>query len=651
MSNTNSSAKGTRKPLQIALILGAALLFAGVFAVSLFADRGGAAHVQPALQVVYVKDQQLLAQTTGKQEQTLTVAERLVGNGVSQEDWEYLLYDLSAYPQQWIKQTGTLLFYPQKIESSYETDQRYELHYRDLADETISGMLATNVTNYSVSQGGEIVVYRRDNGELFLHDLQNSTQLASSSDWYFELSAAGDKLVYSDDGTMYLADLQEGSEPEVIDDQYPSLHSVNEDFTQIYYYKDEAFYVKESGQSARKLFEDVSYIEQIFEDGSIYYTFEEYVSTPYEQFVIDDMAEADLGIVEPQIDDFWVAASDDAQTPVFDEEAYEEAADIYWEKMYRDELREELALLSYDEWPTSLYFFDGKQSHLVTRDYDSYSYTYNGGAHSQSPFWIYYKETNAAAAPVPISELEDIYQLEDILYGYSDYDYDDEQEEKLYLAFGKEEQALDASFDPYSISVHPSGESVYFLREDGEEAYALVQAQISEGKLVNEQVKDKGVSSYYFYGDYWHDEPIYFKNMLEDQLSEDMYWFSYGYVAGDLYIAGEKIDSMVNPDSVTIQPDGSLFYMTQYSSDAQSGVLKRYDGNETAMIAQDVFQYVTLSDGTVIYLRNYNVRKGHGDLYLYMPGKTDRMLDERVRFIAAANAADDASSSKTKGGK
>lgn len=647
MSNTNASAKGARKPLQIAVILGAALLFAAVFAISLFADRGGAAHVQPSLQVVYVKDQQLLAQTTGKQEQKFTVAEQLVGKGISQEDWDYMLYDLGLYAQDWIKQAGTLLFYPQKIESSYDVDQRYELHYRDLADETRSGMLATNVTGYSVSQNGETIVYRRDNGELFTHDLKDSTRLAASSDWYFELHAAGDKLVYSDDGVLYLADLKAGSKPEVIDDQYPSLHSVNEDFTQVYYYKDEAFYVKESGQSAKQLFENVSYIEQIYEDGSMYYTFDEYASYPYEQFVIDDLAEADQGIVEPEIDDYWVTASGDDQTPVFDEVAYEDALDIYWEKMYRDEMREEMSSLTFDDWSSSLYFFDGTQSHLVTSDYDSYSYSYNEEARSQSPFWIYYKEISSENGSILLSELEDIYQLEDILYGYSDYETD----EKLYIAFGKDEQILDASFDPYSISVHPSGESIFFLREDEEDAYELVQAQISDGKLINEQVKDNDVSGYYFLGKYWNDEPIYFKNMLEDQLSEDMYWVGYGYVAGDMYIAGEKIDRLVNPNSIFVQPDGTLFYMTQYSSDAQSGTLKRYDGNETTIIGHDVFQYVTLDDGSIVYLRNYNIRKSYGDLYLHIPGQTDQRLDERVSLIAAAHASNDASKTKTQGGK
>lgn len=96
-------------------------------------------------------------------------------------------------------------------------------------------------------------------------------------------------------------------------------------------------------------------------------------------YVIDDMAEADQALTEPEYPDYPDYSDYDSDEE-YDEavEAYEDAwdeyddaSDLYYEKELRDELRESLQDSTIDVEVYSLYYYDGKESVALSKNLTS----------------------------------------------------------------------------------------------------------------------------------------------------------------------------------------------------------------------------------------------------------------------------------------
>lgn len=87
-------------------------------------------------------------------------------------------------------------------------------------------------------------------------------------------------------------------------------------------------------------------------------------------------------------------------------------------------------------------------------------------------------------------------------------------------------------------------------------------------------------------------------------------------------------------DHVAFRDDGSFVYLVGEEDD-NSYQLKSYKDGEITTIADDVFDFGFTTGGDLLYLRDYNVNRCAGTLYLYN-GKDSTKLDDDVCTIIPA---------------
>ena len=84
-------------------------------------------------------------------------------------------------------------------------------------------------------------------------------------------------------------------------------------------------------------------------------------------------------------------------------------------------------------------------------------------------------------------------------------------------------------------------------------------------------------------------------------------------------------------DHVAFRDDGSFVYLVGEEDD-NSYQLKSYKDGKITTIADDVFDFGFTTGGDLLYLRDYNLNRCVGTLYLYN-GKDSTKLDDDVAAI------------------
>ena len=97
-----------------------------------------------------------------------------------------------------------------------------------------------------------------------------------------------------------------------------------------------------------------------------------------------------------------------------------------------------------------------------------------------------------------------------------------------------------------------------------------------------------------------------------------------------VFVNGVRIDDDVH-SHVAFQDDGSFVYLVGEEDD-NSYQLKSYKDGEITTIADDVFDFGFTTGGDLLYLRDYNLNRCVGTLYLYN-GKDSTKLDDDVAAI------------------
>ncbi len=102
---------------------------------------------------------------------------------------------------------------------------------------------------------------------------------------------------------------------------------------------------------------------------------------------------------------------------------------------------------------------------------------------------------------------------------------------------------------------------------------------------------------------------------------------------GTLFLNGTEIDDDVYPYYVKYT-DAAIYYIRDIDSDKEEGTLYMYKNGKITEIADDVAtqNFVSLEDGQIAYFTDYNYGKNRGDLYVFN-GRENIKIDTDVSVI------------------
>ena len=76
----------------------------------------------------------------------------------------------------------------------------------------------------------------------------------------------------------------------------------------------------------------------------------------------------------------------------------------------------------------------------------------------------------------------------------------------------------------------------------------------------------------------------------------------------------------------------AMYFISAPNGATGNGTLKRWDGKNETVIAENAFAFQYKANGKLAYLQNYDFTTGVGDLYYY-DGKQSRLLDTGVTAL------------------
>lgn len=615
-----------------ALIIGAAALaivVVAVLAIVLFSGSGSKGNYE-----LYLKDNEIYYTDFSKKDPVEITSRLTNGADLPNEVYEEISGEVGDYIA--FSKNGKRMFYPDRVDMESEG---ITLYYRDLNKPKQDPVkIDADVSAYSIDEAGTSLVYIKGSDRiLYHHDLEEKQKIASNVD-SFAASADCEKVAYlNEEGSFYV--WYAGEDSIKVASDVESVESVSDDLTTIYYIKDGSLYCQAEGESDRqKIGSDVYHVIRIYDSGEVYFTKQETAEVTLMDYVTDDLASADAAMEEPEDpvypeepeypsrrDYDTTAAYNDAKDQyeedmdAYDEKcdeiyaAYEEAYELWWAKLERDDMRETLKTWTVSTTSYSLYYYDGESSTLVT---DRMAYSYGNNAYSSAAILVQLRP-NAAAAKIKLSEVESVYDVESMV----SYPSDDDLEYQL--AIGPVLNPLDQETAVY-YRMSSNGDTLYFLDDLSEDGYGdLYKIIIDDGVLGSAELFDVDVCTQGL-SFVSPDQLAYFKNVNTDS------W------KGDLYIDGEEVDYDVLLYSVSRYGDDFL-YFTDWNSEKEYGTLKVYNGKDKEKVADDIHDYTVTASDDILYLYDYSLNYYKGSLYLY-DGKDATKIDDDVSGLIFVSA-------------
>ena len=193
----------------------------------------------------------------------------------------------------------------------------------------------------------------------------------------------------------------------------------------------------------------------------------------------------------------------------------------------------------------------------------------------------------------------------------------------------------------------------------------LKQIELAEGKLQEPVVYDTGVTGIAYVTEvdsdetknlcYWKEDALYINKKKVEGITDaediELEWIDDGvlYYYQDIdknnednetgtlcvYKDGKtkQIASDVKLYSLQKEADGRFYYMKDYDSDGQEGVLCYLEDNEPVVAVEDVHEYCVTENGSIYYLKNYDEVNYTADLYLHEK-KEEKLIQSDVQGAA-----------------
>ncbi|MDO4295921.1 MAG: hypothetical protein Q4D90_07165 [bacterium] len=544
---------------------------------------------------LYLKDGEIFY-TDYSKKGTLKITSRLTnGDDISDSELSDLSYTLGYYIT--FTDDGSRIFFPDRIDDINDgITNGFTLYYRDVNKPNEEAVeIDSDVIKYAINSDGTKVVY-----------------------------------VKGSDRTLYLNNL---TDKEKISSRVTSIEYASSDLSTIYYIKDGCLYKQlEGSEDKTKITSNISNVISVYDSGEVYYTKAEVVEKNLWDYVDDDMASSDTALTVPEYPDYpdspdypswwnyendeeYEAAKAQYETAYEDYEAireqitadYNAACDVYWEKLDRDDLREELQNATMEIKEYTLYYFNGTEETIITDALVNEWVRYA----DDKPVMIFQVYNQFDVPKVKLSEISSVdwasWLVESSLYSSSEW----------CVAVGSVLSIIEQDYST-SFYISSDGSTIYFVNSEDKELYkvAITDEQVGKPELFDSDVSWVSLI--------FDDNIAYYKN-------------TYIVYSGDLYVNGEEIDYDVRLSdlySTNISfKDGRVLYYTDWNSAKSYGTLKAFKNGKKTKIADDVHDFDITSDGDILYLYDYSTNYYTGILYLYNNGEPKKVDDEVVALI------------------
>lgn len=600
--------KSRKKGFLFALIgiLTAAVITGGIFVYPLLNESIQKESSEPVPDVaLYVKDGELFYRDIYK-DQSIQVSRNLIEDESKFEDNEIKdLYNNLKY-ETYIKNNGKLVFFPDKITKSnltvHGTIKKYSLYWRNMnISDSEPVKVDSDIWSYFTSKDGKYVVYvKGDDYQIYQYntekDEKEKLEISANDYMYRAFSLSDDKkryLIFTNEEELYIKSFEEPLEK--IDVNVSEFNFMPDSNEQIYYVKNGSLYIKKIGQEKEKIASNVGNekdilgytdgVKKAYKDGTMYYI-------------------KDLLFSESEYVDF------DTGSRKFDGNDYSSSNSLKLSK-----IKEALDAICSRE--LTLCFFDGKQEKEIGKIED-----YIPVLSDSSPIFYYTTYDMTMYEKVKASDFTDFESEADAAKAIKSQVWVNLRKcRKDYIAFRDKSKEITSLVEEYGYINKIDEKNCYFFKSTFNGLNDVYKASIENKELTDFQLIESDVASFNVTPD---DRLIYFKDKSQSEYMD----------IGDLYIDGEKIDYDVL--SIRYPFNGfyykeitkSLYYLKDYT-DSFGGTLKCFNNGEKTKISNDVLKFYVLSQGNVLYLKNYNKEYNVSDLYLYRQGESIR-IDEDV---------------------
>ena len=501
-----------------------------------------------------------------------------------------------------LSKDGSKLFY---ISTDLETEIRLcyiDLKAKNATPVRISGGV---VLAFSVNESATLVTFMRDDNNLYQYDMQSgkAEKIASDLEEVFVASRDGSKIVYTTENGLYLYSSL-GQTEKLSNDYCSQVYTPDDALSTIYYVdEDDTLFCNKTGK-AEDSFKIASGVDTLYglTENGVYYTTDSKTVTMYD-YVNQDLLSVDPDSLERPEYPFSFEYDTDAEYRAAmeqyeaDMEVYEHANDL--RELQKDLAREQYTLVT-------LNYFNGSQSSVVAEDVRGISISYASSyAHAAAVLEYAYPDPEKAAALT----MDDLEAIIGSTYTYAPtYIYDKICSSSA--AVNGTACALD--LDIYRIHLTEDGQTAYITTSNTDNSdIDLYQAGISGSGLQTPTQIASDIDDLQIIGNnvvFWQDSAVFVNNA--------------------------RIDDDVLADHVAFRDDGSFVYLVGEEDD-NSYQLKSYKDGKITTIADDVFDFGFTTGGDLLYLRDYNLNRCVGTLYLYN-GKDSTKLDDDVFLILPA---------------
>ena len=519
--------------------------------------------------VLYLKDSQIYYMDFDKNDDIWQVTDEFNHN--AEDDELILLADVfSLYT--FISEDGKYVFFPDRLD--YD-DDGFSIYYREIDNNDEEAVkVDKNIIFYTVNKDSTVVTYTRDAEQnLYQFDMEKkmSRKIASNVE-SVKVSDDAQSLVYLDDGENLYAKYGDEN-PEKISADVSSVCKVSEDFSTVYYIKNDSIYKYVKDGVNERIVEDVFSVLEIYETGEIYYLSSHYLI----DYVNDNVTGTNI--------------SDSRR------EQYERII---------AKLTEEKA----EDGPYILNYYDGKTSTVITKEFKECF-----EVKSDEAYIAYSTFIMSDFEKLKLSNVIGTYNVKNHLESY----FSNNEEHKAYFAYKGTETLIEAQRQIKHMMINDSLTSLYYTDNVNDDLSGqLYRMPLENGTLGEATRLDSNVYTHQI--SFFEDERIYYFKSVKDNHA-------------DLYIDGNFIDSDVLISNVGSYFDlGDVFYFTDCDFEKNTGRVKKYDGEEITVIADDVMRYVVSPTGKVFYLKNYNTKRNSGDLCEWYEGSS-RIIQNDVSYI------------------
>ena len=551
---------------------------------------------------VYIKGDSMYTLSVSEKDAEPRAMQMLSDDAYDIMNLDYLMDSLELSAT--LSKDGSKLFY-----FSY-TGGGTELYYMDLKDKNAAPVCISggNVWSFSVNESATIVTFLRDGDNLYQYDMQSGKTEKIASDLagymkYFMTSRDGSKIAYFTKSGLYLR--SELGQVEKLGNSGCAPCGSDDMLTTIYYKdEDNTLFCNKTGKAGDsfKIADDV--LDVSVSGNGVYYTTDNGNVSMYD-YIDKDLLSVDPDSLERPEHPFSFEYDTDAEYRAAmeqyeaDMEVYEHANDLL--KLKEDLLGKQYLL-------ETLHYFDGSQSSVVAED------VIHGSVDLAPDRAIDQSHTAAvlayAASPDPEKAAAlTADDLEAIIESSYSSGMADIYKNICHFSVAVNGTACALDLNIRSIHLTEDGQTVYITTKNPDNSdIDLYQAGISGNSLQTPTQIASDIDDLQIIGNnavFWKDSAVFVNDV--------------------------RIDDDVLADHVAFRDDGSFVYLVGEEDD-NSYQLKSYKDGEITTIADDVFDFGFTTGGDLLYLRDYNVNRCAGTMYLYN-GKDSTKLDDDVAAI------------------